>query len=73
MFGETALLLVGARRGVTALNVAVLAAGDVFGRADLNIVGTAERVIVAERDGRVAAVRAGRKRQGSHCQRDAMR
>jgi hypothetical protein len=50
VFAEIALLLVGAGRGVAALNVAVLAAGDIFGRADLHVVGAAERVIIAERD-----------------------
>jgi hypothetical protein len=70
VFGETALLLVGVRRSVGALGVAVLAAGDVFGRADLNVVGAAERVVVAHGDRCVAAVRAGRKRQGGECQRD---
>src|ERR1700738_3346512 len=41
VFAEVALLLVGAREGVAALNVAILAAGDIFGRADRDIVGAA--------------------------------
>src|ERR1019366_7219781 len=39
VFAELALLPVGARCGVTALNVAVLAAGDIFGRWLLLILG----------------------------------
>src|SRR4030088_606371 len=47
VFAEIALRAVGARVGVVALNVAVLAAGDIFRRPHLDIVGAAERVVVA--------------------------
>ena len=47
VFAEIALAAVGARVGVGALDVAVLAAGDIFGRAGRDIVGAAERVVVA--------------------------
>jgi hypothetical protein len=46
VFAEIALAAVGARVGGVALNVAILAAGDVFRRAGLDIVGAAERVVV---------------------------
>jgi hypothetical protein len=46
VFAEVALAPVGAVFGDGALGVAVLAAGDVFRRAGLDIVGAAERVIV---------------------------
>src|ERR1700724_3824186 len=50
LFAEVALAAVGARGGVVAGNVAVLAAGDIFHRAGRNIVGAAEGVVVfAER------------------------
>ena len=47
VFAEVALAAIGARGGVAALDVAILAAGDVFRRAGLDIVGAAERVVVA--------------------------
>src|ERR1700676_2153373 len=47
VFAEVALPAVGAAVGVDALNVAILAAGDIFRRAHRNIVGAAERVVVA--------------------------
>src|SRR6266581_7184232 len=46
VFAEVALAAVGARGGVVALNVAVLAAGDIFGGACRNIVGAAEGIVV---------------------------
>ena len=46
VFAEVALFAVGAALGVVALNVAVLAAGDIFRRTGLDVVGAAERVIV---------------------------
>src|SRR4249919_3805871 len=44
VFAEIALAAVGAGIGVDALDVAVLAAGDIFRRAGRDIVGAAERV-----------------------------
>ena len=46
VFAEVALATIGTRVEPGALDVAVLAAGDIFRRADLDIVGAAERVIV---------------------------
>jgi len=46
VFAEVALLAVGARAGSVALSVAIPAAGDILRRADCDIVGTAERVII---------------------------
>src|ERR1700724_841126 len=46
VFAEIALRAVGARVGVVALNVAILAAGDIFRRAHRDIVGAAKRVVV---------------------------
>src|SRR5260370_13450423 len=52
VFAEIALAAVGAGVGVVALDVAVLAAGDVFRRADPDTVGAAEGVVViAARNG----------------------
>jgi hypothetical protein len=47
VFAEIALTAVGACIGVTALNVAILAAGDVLRRACRDIAGAAERIVVA--------------------------
>jgi hypothetical protein len=46
VFGEIALPTVGAHFGVLPLDVAILAAGDIFGRALLDVVGAAEGVVV---------------------------
>jgi hypothetical protein len=46
VLAEIALLAVGARVGVVVLNVAILAAGTVFGGADRDIVGAAIRIVV---------------------------
>src|SRR5205814_3321269 len=52
VFADVALAAVGARGGIVALNVAVLAAGDIFGRAGCDIVGAAEGIVIlAERIG----------------------
>jgi hypothetical protein len=47
VFAEIALAAVGAGVGVDALHVAVLAAGDIFRRADRDIVGATERIVIA--------------------------
>ena len=46
VLAEIALAAIGARVGVVALNVAVLAAGDIFRRAVFDIIGAAERIVV---------------------------
>jgi hypothetical protein len=46
VFAEIALAAVGARVGIAALGVAVLAAGDVFRRARLDVIGTAKCIVV---------------------------
>jgi hypothetical protein len=46
VFAEIALTAVGGRDGIAALGVAVFAAGNIFGRAGLDVVGSAERVVV---------------------------
>jgi hypothetical protein len=45
--GEIALTAIGARVGVVALNVAILAAGNIFGRAGRDVVGAAVRIVIA--------------------------
>src|SRR5580692_11030625 len=47
VFAEIALFAIGAGVGVGVLDVAILAAGDVFRRAGRDIFGAAERVVVA--------------------------
>src|SRR5438552_5182357 len=47
VLAEVALAAVGARFGIAALDVAVLAAGDIFRRADRDVVGAAGRIVVA--------------------------
>src|SRR4051794_9055576 len=61
--------------GVAALDVAVLAAGDVFGGADGNIVGAADRIVVLAEagDGDLVAGGAGGERQGGECEGDEVR
>jgi hypothetical protein len=44
---EVALTPVCACIGMVALNVAIFPAGDIFGRADRDIAGAAERIVVA--------------------------
>src|ERR1700682_2883828 len=73
VFAEIALAAVGARVGVVALDVAVLAAGDIFWRADRDIVGAAEGVVViATRDGhgRLSALEAARKQRRDEHERN---
>src|SRR5438270_5201775 len=64
-FAQVLLRAVGLGGGVAALDVAVLAAGDVFGRADRDIVGAADRVVVFAKagDGAVVTRSAGGERQ----------
>jgi hypothetical protein len=45
VFAEIALTAIGTGVGIATLNVAILAAGDIFRRAD-RIVGAADRIIV---------------------------
>ena len=65
MFGEIALGAVGAASTAAALDVAVLAAGDIFGRAGLHIVGAAECVVVGRAidHHRLAALEAAREQR----------
>jgi hypothetical protein len=49
VFAEIALAAVGARVGVAALNVAILAADDIFRRAGREIFDAAERVVSKRR------------------------
>src|SRR5258707_5650409 len=65
-FAQVLLRAVGLGGGVAALDVAVLAAGHVFGRADRDVVGAADRVVVLAEagDGNVVAGRAGGEREG---------
>jgi hypothetical protein len=51
VFAEIALPTVGGRLGLLPLDVAILAAGDIFGRALLDIVGAAECVVATCRIG----------------------
>jgi hypothetical protein len=70
---EIALAAVGAGVGVVALDVAVLAAGDVFRRTDRDIVGAAEGVVViAARNGhgRLPPLEAAREQRGDEQERD---
>lgn len=46
VLAEIALTAIGARIGIVALNIAVLAAGDIFRRTGLDVVGAAERIVV---------------------------
>src|SRR6478735_5315255 len=66
VFAEIALAAVGAGVGVDALDVAVLAAGDIFRRAGRDIVGAAERVVIAagiDHGGLAALEAAGEQRR----------
>src|SRR4051812_11684803 len=71
ILAEIALCTVGTRDGVAAHHVTILAARHIFRRADLDPVGTAERVIIlAEtRYRNLAALRAGAKHQHNQHQR----
>jgi hypothetical protein len=63
VFAEIALTTIGARVGVAALNVPVLAAGDILRRTGRDIIGAAERVVVAAGidHGRLSPLKASRK------------
>src|SRR5258708_24127418 len=65
VFAEIALRAVGARGGVAADHVAILAARHIARRADRNPVGAADRIVIlAEaRHRNLAALRAGPERQ----------
>lgn len=66
VFAEIALGAIGAAVGVVALNVAILAAGDIFRRTCLDIVGAAEGVIVIAiciDHGRLSALKAAREQR----------
>src|SRR5580704_10936870 len=74
VFAEIALLPVGARVGIAALGVAVLAAGDVFRRACLDIIGAAECIVVVTTRGqrrRLSALEAAPQQRCSEQQSDA--
>src|SRR5947199_1174008 len=66
-FAQVLLRAVGLGGGVAALDVAVLAAGDVFGRADRDIVGAADCIVVlaeaGDRDLIAGSAGGERKRQ----------
>ena len=66
-----AMRTIRARGGVTALHVAILAAGHVFIGANGNIIGAADRVVVLAEagDGNVVTRRASGERE-SECQYD---
>jgi len=75
VFAEIALGVIGAGGGVGALDVAIFAAGDIFRRAGLDVVGAAEGVVVltqrrTERK-RLAALEAAGKQGSEQQQRDA--
>ena len=65
VFAEIALTAVGARGGVVAVHVAVFAAGDIFAGAGGDIVGAADRVVIAAcvDDGRLSPLEAARKQR----------
>ena len=60
VFAEVALTAIGARVGIVALNVAILAASDILRRARRGVVGTAECIVVATGvdHGRLSALKA---------------
>src|SRR5258705_12590257 len=66
VFAEIALAAVGARGGVVAEHVAVFATGGVFAGADRDIVGAADRVVVAAcvNDGRLSPLKAPCEQRG---------
>src|SRR4051812_49449866 len=70
---QIALRAVGLGGGVAALDVAVLAAGDVVGGADRDIVGAADRVVVLAEagDGDFVTRGAGGERESDEYERDA--
>jgi hypothetical protein len=73
VFAEIALAAVGARVGVTVLDVAILAAGDVVVRTGREIFGTAERVVVAGRvdHGRLSPLEAAGKQRRDQQESDS--
>ena len=74
VLAEVALTAVGARVGVGVLDVAVLAAGDVFRRAGRDIIGAAERIVVAAGvdHGRLSPLEAAAKQRGDEQENDAL-
>jgi len=74
LLGEIALGTVGARVGITALHIAVLAAVDIIVRTHRDIVGAAERVVVgaAVDHGRLAALEAAGEQWGCEQEGDPL-
>jgi hypothetical protein len=72
VFAEIALTAVGARVGVAALNIAVLAAGNILRRAHRDVVGTAECIVVATGvdHGRLSPLKAACKQRCDEQQSD---
>lgn len=74
VFAEVALAAIGLGLGGIAHDIAILAAGGIFGRAGLHIVGTAIGVVVIDalrRDrGRIMRRRAGGQRKAHDRERD---
>src|SRR6476619_7792576 len=71
VFAEIALAAVGARGGVGALDVAIPAAGDIFAGAGRDIVGAADRVVIAcVDDGRPSALEAACQQRGGEYECD---
>src|SRR6266481_8607782 len=73
VFAEIALAAVGAGVGVVALDVAFLSACDIFRRADRDIFGAAEGIVViAARNGhgRLPPLEAAREQRGDEQERD---
>jgi hypothetical protein len=66
LLGEVSLGAVSAGVGITTLDVAVLAAVDVFVRADCDVVGATEGVVIggAVDHGRLAALEAAGEQRG---------
>jgi len=75
ILAEIALAAIGARVGVVALHVAILAAGDILRRALFDIVGPAECVVVIAigvRHGRLSPFEAAAQHRRKQRQRDEM-
>jgi hypothetical protein len=74
VIAEIALTAVGACVGVVALDVAILATGNILRRAYHNIVGTAERIVVIAScidHGRLSPLEAAREQRCDEQKRDA--